>query len=165
GLGLGVASAKVSCTACGSVDRETFPMFDVRLGGTLSRSVTLGVQVAGGAKDGAFGDPSSVRHTVGDLNVSAYWYPKAEGDLWLQGGISGVVWQGKQGSTTLHSTAGGLTAGIGYDLRVGHRNLSISPSIRGTWGGEAKVIDQDGNKADLKWKTSFVMLNVAVLWH
>ena len=164
GLGLGVANAKVSCDSCPSVDPELFPMFDVRLGGTVSPHVTVGAQVAGGRKSGAFGDPGSVDHTVGDVNVSAYIYPRAAGDLWIQAGLAAVVWQGDDGSTRLHSTAAGLTLGIGYDIPLGARS-SIAPSLRGVFGGKGKVTDGDGNSANLHFETWFVELGAAVVWH
>ena len=164
GLGLGTANAKVTCDGCPSVDPELFPMVDVRLGGTVSRNVTLGAQIAGGKKSGAFGDPGSVDHTVGDVNVSAYLYPRAAGRLWFQTGLGVVVWQGDDGSTTLHSTAAGVTLGAGYDLPIG-TGLSLTPSLRGAFGGKGKLVDQDGNSANVHWATWFVALELAAVWH
>lgn len=164
GLGLGTANAKVTCDGCPSVDPELFPMVDVRLGGTVSRNVTLGAEIAGGKKSGAFGDPGSVDHTIGDVNVSAYLYPRADGRLWFQTGLGVVVWQGDDGSTKLHSTAAGVTLGAGYDLPIG-TGFSLTPSLRGAFGGKGKLVDQDGNSANAHWATWFVALELALVWH
>lgn len=164
GIGFGAANAKVSCDGCPTVDPELFPMIDVRLGGTVNRNVTVGGQIAGGQKSGAFGDPGSVDHTVGDVNFSAYIYPRAAGDLWFQAGLGAVVWQGDDGTLRLHSTAAGVTLGAGYDFPVGTR-ASVTPSLRGAFGGKGKLVDDDGNSANVHWTTWFVELGLAVLWH
>lgn len=164
GLGLGGGKADVKCDICTNVDPETFPMLHVTLGATLSRSLTLGFQFGGGQKSGAFGSPSSTDVGVGDANVSLYWYPMSEGNLWLQGGLAGVFWQAKDGSNKVSSIGGGLTLGAGYDFRMG-RNMSITPSLRGAWGGKAKITDQSGNTADVNWQTNFVEAGVAIVWH
>lgn len=164
GLGLGAALTDVTCDGCPETDLEAFPMFDIRLGGTLSRSLTFGVQAAGGRRSGVFGDPGSVDHTVGDLNASLYYYPSAGRELWVQGGLSAVVWQGSDGTLTLHSTAGGVTLGIGYDVPIGP-GRSLSPFLRTAVGGKADVVDEDGNRADLKWRTEFLELGAAIVWH
>lgn len=164
GLGLDGGRADIKCDACPNVDPETFPMLHVSLGGTLSQSLTLGVQFGGGQKSGAFTSPSSTDVAVGDANVSLYWYPMSTGNLWLQGGLTGVFFQAKDGSAKQSTIGGGLTAGAGYDLRMG-RTMSITPSIRGAWGGKGKVKDQDGNTFDVNWQTNFVEAGVALIWH
>lgn len=164
GIGFGAARADAKCEGCPDFDPETFPLLDIRLGATLSPSVTLGVQLTGGQKSEAFQTAAGTDVNVGDLNVSAYWYPKASGNLWLQGGLAGVVWQAKNGSATIHSVGGGLTLGAGYDFRMG-RNTSITPSLRGAWGGKGKLVDQNGNSADVHWQTNFLEAGVAILWH
>lgn len=164
GLGLGGGQADVKCDICPNVDPETFPMLHFTLGATLSPSLTLGVQFGGGQKSGAFGTLSSTDVAVGDANVSLYWYPMSTGNLWLQGGLAGVFYQEKDGSAKVSSVGGGLTLGAGYDFRMG-RNMSITPSLRGAWGGKGKVTDQDGNTFDVNFQTNFVEAGVAILWH
>ena len=164
GLGFGAALTDVTCDGCPSLDPEIFPMLDIRLGGTLGRSATFGVQVAGGRRSGVFGDPPSVDHTVGDVNASVYYYPRGGRSFWLQGGLSALVWQGSDGSLTLHSTAGGVTLGVGYDVPIGP-GRSITPFLRTAVGGKADVVDEDGNRADLKWRTEFLELGAAIVWH
>jgi hypothetical protein len=164
GFGLGAGQADVKCEGCTDVDPETFPMLHVSLGGTLSQSLTLGVQFGGGQKSGAFGEASSTDVAVGDANVSVYWYPMSAGNLWIQGGLTGVFFEAKNGAAKVSAVGGGLTAGVGYDLRMG-RNMSITPSLRGAWGGKGKLKDQDENTLVDSWQTNFVEAGVALLWH
>ena len=164
GIGLGAAKVKIKCSGCISFNTETFPMLDLHLGGTLSPHVTLGAQLSGGRKRGAFFSPSDSNTYIGDLNVSAYYYPNASGNLWLQGGLATVVWEKKAGSVTYHSVGNGLVLGAGYDLRSG-RKVSITPSIRGVIGGKANAKDQDGNLAAVDFQTTYLHFGVSILWH
>jgi hypothetical protein len=154
----------VKCNACGTIDPETMGMLDLHLGATLSDHVTLGVQLAGGSKKGAFGNSSDVTVDVGDLNVSAYYYPKAEGNLWLQGGVTGVVYHASVSTIKRRAVGGGLTLGAGYDFRFGHK-ASITPSVRAALGGKSDVIKEDGSHLASEWQTSFLQAGVSVVWH
>jgi hypothetical protein len=164
GLGLGAAQADVKCPACIDVDPETFPMGDLHLGLTMSPKLTLGLQFTGGQKTNGFLDSPDVDENVGDVNISAYFYPSAAGNLWLQGGIGGVLFRGKNGSNTDTYMGAGLVLGAGYDFRFG-RNASITPSIRGVFGGKADVKNQDGAVDATDWQTSFIHAGVSVIWH
>lgn len=164
GIGLGAASAKVKCNTCGKIDNETMPMLDLHLGGTLSDHVTLGVQLTGASKKGAFGNSSDVTADVGDLNVSAYVYPRAAGNFWLQGGLSGVVYRASVSSNYVRAVAGGVTVGAGYDFRFG-RNASVTPSLRGAFGGKSDLVDQNNSHFPVEWQTAFLELGVSVIWH
>lgn len=164
GVGLGAASAKVKCNSCGSIDNETMGMLDLHLGGTLSDHVTLGVQLTGASKKGAFGNSSDVTANVGDVNVSAYYYPKASGDLWLQGGLSALAYRASVSSNHASAVAGGLTLGAGYDFRFG-RNASITPSLRAAFGGKSDLVNQAGTHFPVEWQTAFLELGVSVIWH
>lgn len=164
GVGLGAASATVKCNSCGTIDAETMGMLDLHAGATLSDHVTLGVQLAGGSKKGGFGNSPDVNSAVGDLNVSAYFYPSAAGNLWLQGGVAGVVYRASVASNSARGVGGGLVAGVGYDFPLG-RSASITPSLRGAFGGKSDLVDENGNHAAVEWQTSFVELGVSVIWH
>lgn len=164
GLGLGLAQADVKCPSCPNVDPESFPMLDIHLGGTLSPRWTLGVQLTGGKKDGAFTNPSTVSSTVGDMNVSAYFYPSASGNLWLQGGVTGAVYEETAGSSKATAVGGGLTLGGGYDFRFG-RNTSITPSLRGVFGGKTDVKDENAATLATDFQMNFIQLGVSVIWH
>jgi hypothetical protein len=164
GIGLGSAQADVKCPGCIDVDPENFPMGDLHLGVTLSPKLTLGLQATGGQKTNGFLNDPNIDENVGDVNVSAYFYPSAAGNFFLQGGLAGVVFRGKNGSSTDTYTGAGLVLGAGYDFRFG-RNASITPSIRGVFGGKADVKNQDGAVDATDWQTSFIHVGVSVIWH
>lgn len=165
GLGLGAARTKLECSGCTNPDPETFPMGDIHLGFTASPKLTFGFQFTGGSKKNGFYNSSDITETVGDANFSAYFYPQERGNLFLQGGLAGVAYQAKQGSNSVHLLGGGLTLGLGYDFRFG-RNASFTPTVRGVWGGEADLKDQNGNLVGgPKIKTSFLQVGASVIWH
>lgn len=165
GLGLGAARAKLTCSGCTNPDPEDFPMVDFRAGFTPSERVTIGFQLAGGSKKNAFYQSSNITESVGDFNVSAYVYPSETSNFFMQGGLSGVVYEAQQGSNNVHLAGGGLTVGIGYDIRYG-RNGSLTPTIRGVFGGEADLRDQNGNMVGgPRIKTTFIQLGLDMLWH
>lgn len=166
GIGLGAASVKADCDGCASVDNQTFPMLDIRLGGTLSQSLRIGVEVTGGAKKDAFFQNPNVTENVGNVNVSAYFYPSSQGNFWLQGGLAGVVFRAKEGGTsnTAEAVSGGLIVGAGFDLRFGS-HTSITPSLRFVGGGGGDMTDQDGSVFNTGWKTSYAQASVAIVWH
>ncbi|MEP6745820.1 MAG: hypothetical protein ABJB33_10030 [Gemmatimonadota bacterium] len=164
GFGLGAASTKVECDGCVTIDKETFPTLDLRFGGTLSPRLRLGVEVTGGAKKDAFWQDPAITENVGNVNVSAYFYPGASGNFWLQGGLAGVVYSAKDNNNKLDAVASGLILGLGYDLRFG-RNGSITPSLRFVGGGKSDLKDQNNAVVLSGWKTSYAQVGVAVMFH
>lgn len=164
GIGLGAAKADYKCPTCTNVDPDNFPMLDIHLGGTLSPKWTLGFELTGGQKDGAFGNPPAITSTVGDANISAYFYPSAAGNFWLQGGLTGAVYEEKQASNKVTAAGGGVTAGLGYDFRIG-RNMSLTPSIRGVWGSKSDVKDQDNNTVATDFQLTTIQAGVSLIWH
>jgi hypothetical protein len=169
GVGLGAAQGTLDCdnTACDNFDKYTFPMGDIHIGFTPSPSLALGLEFTGGQKsDGFLQLGSSETETIGDVNVSAYFYPKASGNLFLQGGLSAVIWEAKVDPNWDRLVAGGLTLGAGYDFRFG-RNTSFTPVLRGVFSASHALTDQDGNDpaSGTKFKLSFIQLGASIIWH
>lgn len=168
GLGLGIANAKLDCdqSGCSSLKKYNFGMGDIHVGFTPSPKLALGLQITGGQRDSAFLEDPSIKEIVGDVNVSAYFYPQASGNFFLQGGLASVVWRAKQGSNWDRLVAPGVTVGAGYDFRFG-RNASITPVIRGVFSSKHALTDQGGGDPapGSKWNLSFVHLGVSVIWH
>lgn len=163
GLGVGSTRAKIDCATCTS-DTDNFPTADLHLGATLSSKLTLGLQITGGQKDGAFSNSSDVTSNVGDVNVSVYLYPMRSGNLWLQGGVGGIVYREKLGSNYDQVVGGALVVGAGYDIMIG-RHTSITPDVRGVFGSKADAKDQDGNTVATDIKLSNVNFGVSIIWH
>lgn len=167
GVGAGLGRAEIDCSYC-TADAEGYPMLQLSGGVALSKGFAVGVQAAGGAKHDAYNGPSDNTATFGDLNVSVYWYPISDGNLWLQGGVSRVLWRVTKDpvdSNTYHAVANGLTGGIGYDIPLGRR-ASITPSIRAVWGREGDLINEDTDtSAPVSWKTTLMTAGVSITWH
>jgi hypothetical protein len=163
GLGLGVASATGDCDGCpGSLETGTFPMLDLHLGTALSPKFALGLQLTGGmASDAIFASPDA-DETIGDLNVSAYFFPMTDGNLWLQGGIGALVYKVESAGSEFNFTGAALTLGAGYDIPVG--KMFITPSLRFVGTGEGDIKDEDDNVQSDSWKNSFVHFGVAINW-
>ena len=169
GIGLGAAQGNLDCdnSACDSFKKYTFPMGDFHLGFTPSPKLALGFEFTGGQiSNGFLQAGSDEKETIGDANFSAYFYPQAAGNFFLQGGVAAVVWQAKLNSNWDRLVTGGLTAGAGYDFRFG-RNASITPVIRGVFSSSHALKDQDGNDPapGTKFKLSFIQGGVSILWH
>ena len=103
----------------------------VKLGGTVTRSLLLGVEAQAWASS-YYTNPNYDR-ALGSLQGIAQFYPAPEGGFWLKGGLgwaldnlrtyssSGIIYD-----RDLHGTAWSL--GLGYDVPVS-RSLSITPSL------------------------------------
>ena len=167
GVGAGVGWASIECSYCTAGPLRA-PMIQLGAGVTLSRSFALGLQLAGGGKHDAYSGPADNTGTFGDVNLSVYWYPLPGGDLWVQGGVARVLWRVTKDPTdsnTYHAIATGLTAGVGYDLPIG-RALSITPSIRGVWGGKGDLVnEQTDARSEVEWRTTIVTAGIAIVWH
>jgi hypothetical protein len=172
GLGLAASSVDADCNACNSADPQTFGGSHIRLGGTLSPHVRLGADLFGATKkNGIFGDLTGssvdVTETAGHLVASIWYYPQSAGNLWLQFGMGGVVYQADVKSDQKYSAVGGGgLLGIGYDFRVG-RNGSITPYLNFVGSSDGKLKDEDGNEitGGDKWKTRYVTLGVDYVFH
>lgn len=98
----------------------------LRMGGTLSQHVMLGGEIIGWGRDreGSTFSESGVTGIV-------QFFPARTG-LFLKAGAGFAGWatSTSAGSTTTTSTAGGLalTAGAGYDLRIGN-SLFLTPNV------------------------------------
>lgn len=131
-FGLGFGSADLTCDGC-AFDRETGGAAHIRLGGTVSPRLLLGGDVTGWTKvvDG-------VTNTAGNVSFIAQYYPSATGGLFLKGGAGFSTIQFIDGGEQARGDSYGLSAGVGYDIRVG-RNVSITPLADLLLGGSRDI--------------------------
>jgi len=127
-LGGGPATARVACAGCSEVTTATGSSGYLRLGGTVSNGVLLGLELAS-FSDKSFGfrsDPDrKVKAETASLGVLALWYPW-RGGFFLKGGV-GLAGgdftvtpdSGKQ--RTVNGNGVGMTFGVGYDLKLSRR--------------------------------------------
>ena len=126
GLGLGAFGAE------GAGDRETSGAAQIILGGTLNPRVLLAGELTGWTKE-----EGGARLSHSNATAVVQFYPMVDGGLWLRGGLGGSTLSVSASSGGFSFSADesglGLTAGAGYDIRVGS-NFSITPYGLFVWG-------------------------------
>jgi hypothetical protein len=131
-FGLGFGSADLTCDGC-TFDRETGGVGHIRLGGTLNPRLLLGGDVTAWTKD-----IEGVTFTVGNVSFIAQYYPTETGGLFLKGGAGFSSIQFSDAGQEASGESFGLSAGVGYDIRVG-RNISITPIADLLFGGSRDI--------------------------
>jgi hypothetical protein len=120
-FGFGYGSADITCDACPETDREGSATGHLRLGGTLSPKLLLGGDVTGWAKE-----ENGATLGLGTVSFIAQYYPKEQGGLFLKGGAGFSSATIEVAGEQAGASSWGLSAGVGYDIRVG-RNISLTP--------------------------------------
>lgn len=144
-IGLGLGYGSLGCEDC---DRLSGLSGYVKLGGTLSQKVLLGVEANGWTRK-----ESGATLSYSNLSAVVYFYPSSTGGFHLKGGLGasrvdldlGIGGRDKD-------TGGGILLGVGYDARVG-RNFSLTP-----------YLNLVGSNFDDS-KVNLVQFGVGVTWH
>jgi Outer membrane protein beta-barrel domain len=162
GAGYGSANGSFDCDDCGDDEREgSFTGF-LKLGGTLSSNVLLGVESNVWVKE-----ESGTTLTLGSVTGTITVYPSATGGFFLKGGFGASVidTSAKFGSfdVSASQTGWGLLAGIGYDLRVG-RNISLTPCVNYTYGKPGDLVFE-GEETLPNWKQNVVSFELGITFH
>lgn len=148
-IGFGLGGGSFGCEGCG--DRQSGAAAHIKLGGAIRPNVLLGVESIGWTKDEGGARLSHV-------NVAAIvqFYPAAENGFFLKGGVGVSRLEASASGGGFSFSAGdnglGLTAGLGYDIRLG-TNFSLSPYGSFVWG------DFEGGTAN------HVQFGLGVTWH
>ncbi len=148
-IGLGLGWGSLGCSGCSS--RESSGAGVLKLGGTVNQQLLLGVESSAWTKE-----DSGVRLTHANVVFLGQFYPTAESGFFVQGGIGVSEFKASTSGSGISVSASdnglGLTAGAGYDVRVGS-NFSITPYGLYSWG------NFDGGSAD------HFQLGAGVTWH
>lgn len=148
-IGVGLGGGSFGCSTC--PDRQSGVSGHLKLGTTMSDQLLLGVESSAWTKE-----ETGARMTHANLSAMVQFYPVATNGFFVRGGLGvsrlEVSASGPGLSLSAGQTGLGLTAGLGYDVRVGS-NFSISPY--GTWGWG----DFDGGSANT------FQLGLGVTWH
>lgn len=161
GGGYGSASASADCDECGGDERESSFTGFLKLGGTLSQNVLLGVEsnVWTKEEDGA-------RLTLGFVTGTITVYPVATSGFFLKGGFGASVVDTSADfdsfDVSASKTGWGVLAGIGYDIRVG-RNISLTPCINYTYGKPGDLVFED--EVLPSWKQNVVSFELGITFH
>jgi hypothetical protein len=130
-VGGGYGTAKLGCSNCGDISREgSFSGFLV-MGGTLSSSLLIGLEVDGWVKT-INNDPLR----LGGLNGILQWYPAASLGLFVKGGVGLAYARGDlrfPTSVFVDDTGLGYLLGVGFDFPVGS-GVAVSP-VASFYGG------------------------------
>lgn len=131
-FGLGWGSADLTCDGC-TGSREGGGVGHIRLGGTLNQKVLLGGDVTGWTKE-----ENGATAAVGNVSFIVQYYPMEQGGLFVKGGagFSSIMFESAGNNASGESF--GLSAGVGYDIRVG-RNISITPIADFLFGGSRDI--------------------------
>lgn len=158
GFGLGYGSANIMCDACVSGSRTDGITGFVKLGGTPSRNVLLG----GAINSWAHSD-GSVTESMTNITASAYLYPAARSGLFVTGGL-GFSNYHVNSAPDFDGTGWGLTAGAGYDIRVG-RDVSLTPVVNYMYGAVGEVNEGGVGRFAAGWKQNVVEFGLGVTFH
>jgi len=132
------------------VERETGLSGYLRLGGTVSPGLLIGVESNGWVSSNRYSDDS-----YGFLGPVAMYYPSATGSFYLKGGL-GMVTAGN-GYGGLDGLGFGLSLGLGNEFRVG-KNFSLNLFANVIQG---MGLDLDGYTANPNW----IQVGLGVVWH
>jgi len=139
-VGVGYGSATVSCGQCGDTDRAGDLTGFLNIGGALSQSFLLGVEVTGWSKVTSNND----NRAMGTVNGVATWYPSTREGFFLKGGVGWGYLYGDQetvssGIQSLSEGGVGYQLGLGYDIRL-ERNLSVTAVVNFYGGNVGDVL-------------------------
>ena len=159
GFGLGSGSAGVECFSC-SDDRISGVSGYIRLGGTLSRSILIGVESNGWLHSDDFAD-----ETIGFGSVVVLWYPARRTPLYLKVGLGGMTYRIDDGFDELTATAPSASLGIGYEIRVS-RNMSVVPYVNSLVSSSVRVrVNGVPATTDEDLSLNLFQFGLGVTWH
>ena len=130
GTGLGLAS--FGCHGCDTLRPEPNgigPTLHLRLGGTFSPQVLIGIELNTWHK---FSE--GVKASAGVLTSVFYVYPRAAERFFFKIGLGPAAYAADDGTDRFTSLGYSLIGGVGWDHRIG-RAVSITPVVYVTYGG------------------------------
>ena len=151
GFGLGYGAANITCDNC--VDSSSV--------GGITGFVKLGGAINAWSRSNA-----GLTETIANVTASVYLYPATRSGFFVTGGV-GVSSYHANTFPASEGTGLGLTAGAGYDIRVG-RDVSLSPVVNFVFGalGDFDVPLNGGGFATARgWKQHVVDVGLAVTFH
>ncbi len=156
-FGLGTGSAGVDCSGCSS-DRTSGLSGYLRLGGHLRPDLFLGAE-----SNGWVHSESGVDETVGFYSAVVQWYPNVATGFYVKGGLGLATYLATDGVDDITGSAIGLTAGLGYDFRVG-RNLSLTPYLNYLRSGKGELEVNDISSG-FNVSSNILQVGLGLTWH
>ena len=113
-IGGGLGYGSLGCDGC---DRLGAPSGYLKLGGTLSKNLLLGMETNGWSRS-----ELGTRLSMGNISGAVYWYPMTTNGLFVKAGAGYSLINDNLGN----SLGFGMLGGVGYDVRVSPQ-LSVTP--------------------------------------
>jgi len=161
GFGLGYGSANITCDNCADSSSVGSITGFVKLGGAPSGNLLIG-----GAINGWWRTNEGMTETIANVTASVYLYPVTRSGFFVTGGLGLSTYHANTFPAS-HGTGLGLTAGAGYDIRVG-RDVSLTPVVNFVYGalGDFDVPLSSGGFATARgWKQHVIDVGVGVTFH
>lgn len=170
GLGLGQASASLSCNACGVGGRVNGSTLSLLFGGTPNPHVRAGGDFGFWWHD-LVADTSELALS---FNATLYYYPRIRSGFFIEGGLGlagfmrGIPrpYHGAQSSVLADSgvaqgTGLGLAIGVGYDVRV-VGSLTVTPRVTYSYGIVGDVRNPDSSVFATGWSQSLLAVEITI---
>ena len=163
GFGFGWGSGGCTGDACGdSTSRFGGGTFRLAMGGTVNPHFKVGGELHGWVNTA----DQNVDETIGNMTVSAYYYPSATANFFLQGGVGYSAYNyddhgGPFGTAEAYGAA--LHLGAGYDIYLG-RKFSLTPILAfgAALSGE---LQRNGSGTGASFRPNFLSLTINPTWH
>ena len=130
----------------------------LRLGGTLNQKWRLGAETNGWTKHVGGADVQ-----FGALMGTATFYPEAQGNFFLKGGLGFGRYVEDYGTDDFTIDGGAVTLGAGYDFRFsGNVGVSLVGNYVTTGNAPVKF---DGSDTGYNGSVHLLQVGVGVIWH
>ena len=125
GAAVTLGNVRIGDDATAIIDaRKPGPSAFLSIGGTLSRTVLLGVDVAGWTRSG-----SDTTRTFGTITFGATLFPVRQFPLYLKGGFGVGTYQETAGTDRYDANGFGMHFGVGAEFRVAP-TLHVGPYVQ-----------------------------------
>jgi hypothetical protein len=144
-IGFGIGGGSLGCDGCDG--RQSGAAGYLKLGGALRPNILLAGEWSAWTKE-----EDDARLTHGVLAAIVQFYPAAQNGFFLKAGVGVSRLTASAAGLSASDDTFGVTAGLGYDIRLG-TNFSLSPYASFGWGDqEIASFNQ-------------VQLGLGVTWH
>lgn len=157
GGGLGLGSARLSCTVC-RAGRDGGTSGYLRVGATVTPQLLIG-----GEALAWYHSQGNLSFLLGSIQAVVLLYPMPKSGLYIKTGFGLAQYSAKDPTDKISSQALAGQVGVGYEVAIG-RTLSIVPyaNFLGTTGADVRFND---TVSGLGAKTSLMQVGVGVTLH
>jgi hypothetical protein len=159
-VGAAYGSANITCDDCQDGPRVGSFSPSIRLGGTISEHVRLGIMA-----DAWTHSSAGQSEWLGNFGGLVLYYPQERRGLFLEGGAGWSFYWGQVTPDDVSGMGSGFSIGIGYDHPIGHQ-LSVTPRFHYQYGNVGTINYSGGlGLFTTGWKQNMWSLGVALTYH